>query len=150
MRSAVPLGLVLALAASTSHADNRGAILAVSATVIPSTRVDVVSAVTALDVSADDVKRGYVEVRDAARVRITSTSLAGYRVDVHPRVPLFRSVEVTLDGLRASIGRDGGALSAPGRRGRNQPARIDFRFELEDGVAPGRYPWPVALQARPF
>ena len=124
--------------------------LAVSAFVVPSTNVEVVSALSTLDVTADDVKRGYVEVRDASRLRITSTSREGFRVDVHPRVPMFRSVEITLDGMRASIGRDGGALSAPGRRGRNQLARVDYRFELTEGVVPGRYPWPVALQARPF
>jgi len=150
MRPVVPFGLALALAASSAHADMRGGMLAVSAFVVPSTKVEVVSALSTLDVTADDVKRGYVEVRDAARLRITSTSREGFRVDVHPRVPMFRSVEVTLDGMRASIGRDGGALSAPGRRGRNQLARVDYRFELAEGVVPGRYPWPVALQARPF
>jgi len=150
MRPVVPFGLALALAASSAHADMRGAMLAVSAFVVPTTKVEVVSALSTLDVTADDVKRGYVEVRDAARLRITSTSREGFRVDVHPRVPMFRSVEVTLDGMRASIGRDGGALSAPGRRGRNQLARVDYRFELAEGVVPGRYPWPVALQARPF
>jgi hypothetical protein len=150
MRPAVPFGLALALAASSAHADTRGAMLAVSAFVVPSTKVEVVSAASTLDVTADDVKRGYVEVRDAARLRITSTSREGFLVDVHPRVPMFRSVEVTLDGMRASIGRDGGAVSAPGRRGRNQLARVDYRFELAEGVVPGRYPWPVALQARPF
>ena len=150
MRPAVPMGFCLALIATSAHADTRGAMLTVSAFVVPSTKIEVVSAATTLDVTADDVKRGYVEVRDAARLRITSTSREGFRVDVHPRVPMFRSVEITLDGMRASIGRDGGALSAPGRRGRNQLARVDYRFELAEGVVPGRYPWPVALQARPF
>ena len=150
MRPAFPLGLAFAFAASSAHADTRGAMLAVSAFVVPSTKVEVVSALATLDVTPDDVKRGYVEVRDASRLRITSTSREGFRVDVHPRVPMFRSVEVTLDGMRASIGRDGGAVSAPGRRGRNQLARVDYRFELAEGVVPGRYPWPVALQARPF
>src|SRR5947207_1071494 len=143
MRPAVPLGLALAFVASSALADTRGAMLSVSAFVVPSTKVEVVAALSTLDVTADDVKRGYVEVRDAARLRITSTSREGFRVDVHPRVPMFRSVEVTLDGMRASIGRDGGALSAPGRRGRNQLARVDYRFELAEGVVPGRYPWPV-------
>jgi hypothetical protein len=150
MRPVVPLGLFLGLIASSALADTRGAMLTVSAIVVPSTKVEVVSSASTLDVTADDVKRGYVEVRDAARLRITSTSREGYHVDVHSRVPMFRSVEVTIDGMRASIGRDGGALSAPGRHGRNQLARVDYRFELADGVVPGRYPWPVALQARPF
>jgi hypothetical protein len=149
---AVPLGAIaLALAAATpALGQSRSNVIAVSAIVVPSTRVDVVAAATVLDVTTEDVRRGYVEVHDAARLRVTSTSRAGYRVDLHPRVAMFRAIELNLDGFRARIGPDGGTLVAAGRAGRQIPARIDYRFELADGVAPGRYPWPVALQVRPF
>lgn len=138
------------VAAGPVPAQTRGGTFAVSAIVIPSTRVDVLWAASVLEVTPDDVIRGYVDVRDAARLRVTSTSRAGFRVDVHPRIPLFRAIEVRVDGLRARIGPDGGTLVAAGRSGRQVPARIDYRFELAAGVAPGRYPWPVALQVSPF
>jgi hypothetical protein len=150
MRPVVPLGLVLALVASSALADSRGAMLGVSAFVVPSTKIDVVSAASTLDVTADDIMRGYVEVRGATRLAITSTSRNGYRVDVHPRLAIFRSVELWIDGRRAMLGRDGGSLAAPGHAGRKMPAHIDYRFELDRDVRPGRYPWPVALDVRPL
>jgi hypothetical protein len=151
---AVPRGAVAiacALGAATpALGQSRSNVLSVSAIVVPSTKVDVVASAAMLDVTAEDVSRGYVEVRDAARLRITSTSRAGFRVDLHPRVPMFRAIEVRMDGFRAWLGPDGGTLVASGRTGRQMPARVDVRIELAQGVLPGRYPWPVALQVRPF
>jgi hypothetical protein len=135
---------------SRAPAESRGAMLSVNAFVVPSTRIEVVSHAATLDVTADDVRRGTVEVRGATKLSITSTSRNGYRVDVHPRLPIFRSVELRLDGLRAVLGRDGGSLAAPGRSGRRMPARIDYRFELDRDVRAGRYPWPVMLDVRPL
>lgn len=133
-----------------ARAESRGAMLSVNAFVVPSTRVEIVSHAATLDVTADDVRRGSVEVRGATKLSITSTSRSGYRVDVHPRLSIFRSVELRLDGLRAVLGRDGGSLAAPGRSGRRMPARIDYRFELDRDVRAGRYPWPVMLDVRPL
>ena len=131
-------------------AQSRGALLSVNAFVVPATRVDVVDQPATLEVTSDDVRRGFVEARGATRLSITSTSRNGYRVDVHPRLPIFRSVELRLDGLRALLGREGGSLAAPGRAGRRMPARIDYRFELDRDVRAGRYPWPIALDVRPL
>lgn len=133
-----------------AQADARGAMLSVNAFVVPATRVDILSHAAVLDVSVEDVRRGFVEVRGATRLSITSTSPLGYRVDVHPRLAIFRSVELWIDGLRARLGRDGGSVAAPGRTGRRMPARIDYRFELDRDVRAGRYPWPVALDVRPL
>ena len=141
-------GACALLAAGLALADARSGVLAVSVTVVPSARADVVASQAMLEVTAEDIRRGYVEVHDAARLKITSN--AGYRVDLHPRVALFRAAEVRVGGLRARIGPDGGSLVSAGRKGRAPPVAVDYRFELVDGVTPGRYPWPVAIDVRPL
>lgn len=147
---AVALGAVALATSPLSEAQSRSAMLAVSAIVVPSTKVDVVASASTLEVTADDLKRGYVDVRDAARLRVTSTSRAGYRVDLSPRLAMFRALELRVDGLRARLGPDGGTLVAAGRAGRAMPARVDVRIELADGIAPGRYPLPFAIEVRPL
>ena len=131
-------------------AQSRSGALAVSATVVAATRAEIVSQASVLVVTADDVRRGYVDAPAASRLMVTSTSRAGYRVHLHPRIGLFRAVDVRLGGLQARLGSDGGALTAIGRVGRHQTVDVDYRFELAAGVAPGHYPWPLVLDARPL
>ena len=138
------------MAATQASAQGRSAMLGVSAFVVASTHAETLAQSATLVVTAEDVRRGYVDAPAASRLRITSTSPAGFRLSVHPRLAMFRSVSVRLGSHHARLGADGGTLVAVGRTGRRVPVDVDYRFELAEGVAPGHYPWPLVLDARPM
>ena len=49
----------------------------------------------------------------------------------------------------AQISHDGGAI-AQRRHGKEMLTQMTYRFMLADGVGPGTYPWPLALDVRPI
>lgn len=138
------------LVTAPASAQGRSAMLGVSAVVVATAHAETLAQSATLVVTAEDVRRGYVDAPAASRLRITSTSPAGFRLSLHPRLALFRSVSVRLGPHQARLGAEGGTLVAVGRAGRRVPLDVDYRFELADGVAAGHYPWPLVLDARPM
>jgi hypothetical protein len=123
----------------------------VGALVRPMARVDVRTAPLAVDVSATDIARGYVEVNMPMELEVQSNSRNGYVLNVMPRTNLFSQVQVRgLDGP-AELGPDGGAVVQrwqPEERRRN--LSLTYRFVLQQGVQPGSYPWPLQIDVAPL
>jgi hypothetical protein len=103
-----------------------------------------------LPITEDDVARGFVEAPAASRLSVTTNARNGYAFDFAPRLPIFKSVRVRTNTGSGELGPDGGTLVERGRSGRDLPTEISYRFVLADGVAPGEYPWPLALVVRPL
>ena len=122
----------------------------VGATVLPHTVIAAQSSPAALEVTAADVARGYVDVRRAMRLTISNNSPHGYALDVWPTAPVFREVEILGFGAEVRLPDAGGAIAARGARGAALPLELGFRFTLAPGIAPGRYPWPLQFQVRPL
>jgi hypothetical protein len=122
----------------------------VSATVPARALSEIQAQLPQLVVSAADIARGYVEVTAASRLRISANSREGYAVDFYPRLPIFNAVHVSSASADARIGPDGGTMIVRGRHGRNMPLDLSYRFELREQIAPGTYPWPLALSVRAF
>jgi len=97
-----------------------------------------------------DVARGYCDAPAASRLRVSSNSRAGYLISIFSRLPIFKSVRVDMADASAQISRDGGAIAQRGRHGKEMPTQMAYRFMLADGVGPGTYPWPLALDVRPI
>lgn len=123
----------------------------VGALVRPIARLDVHKAPPAVEVSATDIARGYVDVQMPMELEVQSNSRHGYVLNVMPRTNLFSQVQVRgLDGP-AELGPEGGAVVQrwnPEERRRN--LSLTYRFVLQDGVQPGSYPWPVHLDVAPL
>ena len=101
-------------------------------------------------VSPADIARGYVEISAGSRLRVSANGRGGYAVDFFPRLPIFKAVHISSASADAQIGPDGGTMIVRGRHGRNMPLDLSYRIELRDQLAPGTYPWPLALSVRAF
>jgi hypothetical protein len=122
--------------------------LAVSATVIANTVMQVEYQAQQLVVTPADVARGYCDAPAASRVRVSSNSRAGYLISILSRLPIFKSVQVDMPDASAQIGQDGGSISQLGRHGKELISQMTYRFVLAEGVTAGTYPWPLALDVR--
>jgi len=134
--------LLLAAVPSVAAAGETRASFLVSATVLARASLETVSQPAMLEVSGDDVARGYLDV--AAAYRVSSNDPSGYMVRLAPRTGLTRSVEVA--GLATSIVMTDQVVEViqPAAR---RPQRLDLRFRLvlAENAVPGTYAMPVQV-----
>jgi hypothetical protein len=136
-----------ALPAQTTGSE---AAIAVTARVLPQAQLQYLQAPPAVDITAADVARGYVETRTATLLRIQSNSRSGYALDLLPRSGWFTSVTVLGVGAQVHFGNGGGTLVQRWSASGSESLALGFRFTLAPDTLPGQYPLPLLLQVRPL
>ena len=142
-----------ALALAVAHpliAEAASKSIQVSAVVTANAVMQVEYQAQVLVVTEADVARGYCDAPAASRLRVSSNSRGGYLISIFSRLPIFKSVRIDMPDASAQISRDGGAIAQRGRHGKDLLTQMTYRFALADGVGPGIYPWPLALDVRPI
>ena len=122
----------------------------VSAQVLPRTTLQVRSAPLDLVISARDVRRGYVDVREPTRVAVSNNSPRGYVLFLITNFQGVTALVVREGGAVATLRGGGGAVAERGRVGIHMLLALHYRFILDPRREPGRYPWPVRLVVRPL
>lgn len=120
--------------------------LSVTATVVERVNLHVVHQARALTISAEDIGRGYVEVRGASRIEI-----AGPRqviLEFRPTGSAVASFRVTGFALTAEFGAEGASIVQA--ISRMSPVELSYVFVLASDTRAGRYPWPLALTVYPL
>ena len=101
-----------------------------------------------IQVTADDVAKGVVQVRGGSRFVITTHTPTGYTVDFFTGGALFQAVGIDGIGCAVELGPTGGTVVqqevAAGRR----VVAVDYRFVLAPGTTPGTYAWPLEIVVR--
>jgi hypothetical protein len=124
----------------------------VTATVRPRASLTVLHQEKVLNVTPEDVFRGYVDVPAAFRVEVRENSPRGYLLFFEesgvPELPVER-VSVRGLGTEIEIGPGGGFVSRPHARG-PVSVELSFRFSLSRYARPGTYPWPLSVSVRPM
>jgi hypothetical protein len=122
----------------------------VSVIVRPMANIELQSMPSGLDISAADVRRGYVEVMQPTRLVVRSNSPNGYALEILTVAPVLSSM--TVEGLNSdlALGSEGGTVVQRWQKPQPVKLSLKFRFELVPGLAVGTYPWPVRLAVRPL
>jgi hypothetical protein len=158
-RHALRPATAVTLAAALAAVGAAGALLAaptartsfaVGAVVLARAGISQQTVPEALVLSAQDVARGFVDRPAAVHFSIVNTSTVGFALDVLPVSGVIAGVEVEGAGAQVAFDAGGGTIVARGLRGRSIELALGFRFQLAPGVAPGRYPWPLAFNVRPL
>jgi hypothetical protein len=130
-----------------ARADTRQAQFLVQVTVPARAALAAVEQPTHLDVSQEDIDRGYLEV--SARYVVESNSPQGWLLILSPRVGLTRRVEVR--GLSDTVVvRDEGVEVFRPRTDEAERLELDYRLVLEPEARPGTYDMPVHVAATPL
>jgi hypothetical protein len=140
----------MALLPSTPvHAEAAQARIGVSVMVVRPATIQSEAFPAELKISAADIKRGYVEWRRATPLLVGNTSPVAYILDVFPAGRLFSQVVVsTSDTDRETLGADGGQIVGWHANRSDEPLVLAVRFKLQSAITPGRYPWPLRIDAR--
>jgi hypothetical protein len=124
--------------------------LSVSVIVRPVANIELRSAPTDLEISAADLRRGYIEVTRPTELTVRSNSPNGYALEVLTVAPMLSSMIVEGFNSDLELGKEGGTIVQRWQEAQAVNLSLKFRFELLPGLSTGNYPWPVRLAVRPL
>ncbi len=133
------------LAAPLSAGSSSGQ-LNVSVQVIARTILTVDSQPTTIDITSDDIARGYIDVPQAVGFHIRSNAANGYSLQFEPLGYPFTRGDVNWGSTLATVGSDGTWLPRPYQQG-TTTGTLSVRLTLAPGTSAGIYPWPVHFAA---
>ncbi len=148
--SGARIALIVAASVATAGAKDVRTDFSVSATVLAVANLELQSAPMDLQISAADVRRGFIDVAQPTQVVVRSNSQSGFALEVLTVAPMLSSMVV--QGLESdlSLGADGGTIVQRWQKPQVVRLRLRFRFTLAPGLRAGDYPWPVRLAVRPL
>jgi len=138
------LFLNLSAAAIPAIAGSSSAQMQVSVRVIARTILTVDRQPTIVEVSANDVARGYLDVPKAIAFRIRSNAANGYVLQFTPVDAPFSRAEITWNGIVLVIGAEPAHVSQQYQPGTTSDL-LTVRLHLAPTAVPGTYPWPIHL-----
>ena len=148
--STARIAMIVAAGVTAAGAKDVHSDFSVSVIVRPMADIELRSVPGGLDISAADLRRGYVEVTQPTQVTVRSNSPNGYALEVLTVAPVLSSMVV--EGLNSdlALGADGGTIVQRWQKPQVLNLSLKFRFELAPGLGVGSYPWPVRLAVRPL
>jgi hypothetical protein len=147
--ASIALAAAFALCASpeTARAASVGSsTMKVTANVLPYLRLQVLKQVSTLNVTPEDIARGYVDVPAATDLMAKTNDRNGFSLSFDPRSNVFRKAQVTGLAGGLELGPEGGMVHQP-FTGKQMLMRLSYRFFLAPEVAPGSYPWPLLISS---
>lgn len=102
----------------------------------------------AIDVTSEDVARGYVHVAGGSRLIVVTRHQGDYAVHFATRGALFRAVQIEGIGRTVELGAQGGTIVERDAPAGKSVVAMNYRFRLAPGTVPGTYPWPLEMVAR--
>ena len=105
----------------------------------------------AVDVTDEDVARGFVDVRGGSRIVVKTRSGAHYALDFAPRGTVFHTAQIEGFGhpvALGALGALGAALVEHEAPAGTTTIAVNYRFHLAPATAPGTYAWPLEIVAR--
>ncbi|HMC20707.1 MAG TPA: hypothetical protein VKL19_02555 [Thermoanaerobaculia bacterium] len=138
--------LLTATLIAPAYAGSTSAQLSVSVEVVARTILTIDSQPANIEITADDVARGYVDVPQAMLFHVRSNAINGYTVQFDPMNHPFSRADINWGNTAATVGADGTWLTRPYQQG-TTPGSLNVRLTLSANASPGSYSWPVRVAA---
>lgn len=123
----------------------------VTATVLKRTSINVLAQPATVEITTDDIARGYVNIPAATRIEIKSNSPQGFILIFENHGNFVSQTHVSGIGNDVQFGAGGGGIYQqwPGHPVDKTVIEMMFRFILAEGISPGIYAWPIQLSVMP-
>lgn len=126
--------------------------LVASVSVLKRAVVKVLSQPGAVEITAADIVRGYVDAASPFRIAVTSNSASGYQLVFETQGDFVGNTRVRGLGTDIQLGVGGGMVSQPaqGTGVTNVTYELGFRFGLSALGQEGFHSWPVRVTVVPM
>jgi len=138
--------LTAVIAAPLCAASSKSASMGVSVEVIARTILTIDSQPASVEITSDDVGRGYVNLPQSVLFHVRSNASNGYTVQFQPVNFPFSRADVNWGNTVATVNADGTWLTRPYQQGISVGS-LNVRLILAPGTQPGTYAWPVRFDA---
>jgi len=108
------------------------------------------SAPTELQLSTQDLRRGYIDVLQPTTLEIRSNSASGYALDVTTVAPIVAAMLIHGFDADLRLGQEGGTIIQRWQQPHPVSLSLRFRLSLAPGLVAGHYPWPMRIAVRPL
>ncbi|OGT19772.1 MAG: hypothetical protein A2V90_04345 [Gammaproteobacteria bacterium RBG_16_57_12] len=134
------------LAVSPVYAGKISGTMTASATVKEVVSATTVYQLPSVQISREDIDRGYVDVRDATVMEIRTNSRKGYYLAFEGGAGPFSAIAV-LERGRTTLLADGKGMvhQAAGQGLKGEQKALSYRFYLAGDAKPGVYAFPMAV-----
>ncbi len=118
----------------------------VMARVLPYVSSTVLSQPSTINITPEDLKRGYIEVEAGTVIEIRTNSRDGYMLSFEVVRGPFEDIWV-VDGDRSTVlsGGSGFVYQPSEDAGVVRTKVLSYKIHLAEGTEPGVYPWPVKV-----
>jgi len=147
---AAGVGLMLAGSGIAANAREVRASFSVSVTVLAMARIERQTEPATLEITAADLRRGFLDVQQPTTLLVRSNSPNGFALDLSTVPSMLESVIVHGFADDQPLGPEGGRIVQRWYGTHSMDLSLTFRLVLAPGLAPGIYPWPVHLAVRPL
>ena len=136
------------LFAAPLSAESVTAPMTVSVQVLARAVVSVDAAPASVEVTAEDISRGYVDVAAPILVRVRTNSRRGYLLQVDNVSEAFSTVELTMANMSMNVTHESW-IQRPYVSG-GDLMNVQARLRLSPGTTPGWHALPIAFSASPL
>jgi hypothetical protein len=123
------------------------ATITVSATVMARVSQSVVHQVSRINVTEEDIKRGFIEIPSGTILQIKTNSRNGYMLYFEGENELFKEVTVIDKGRTIVLSSSGGFIHQPNSGGNVEVKDLSYKLLLNENIQPGSYSWPLRVKA---
>jgi hypothetical protein len=130
-------------------ANMRTANLTASVTVLPYFQFNLLSQVSEITITEEDIQRGYLDVPSASLLELKTNSHQGYLLSFEGSLWPFKEVQIQglVNPVRLHSGHS--LVHQPSARGK-VTVNLDYRFILSGETKPGSYSWPLLISVHPI
>jgi hypothetical protein len=146
MKKTLTTLLTVIAMATPVFAGSSSATLGVSVQVVARTILSVDSQPSSVQITSDDIARGYVDLPQSVLFHVRSNAANGYTVQFEPVSYPFNRADVSWGTTTATVGGDGAWITQGYQQG-TQAGTLNVRLSLAPGTQPGSYAWPVRFDA---
>ncbi|NWF97994.1 MAG: hypothetical protein HXY52_03530 [Nitrospirae bacterium] len=124
--------------------------IAVSGSTESHTALKIIYHTTEIEISSEDINRGYIELPSAAQLEIQNYNLSGYIVVFKGLSEPFR--EILIEGLDQEVKVTAeGAMTSQPYHGRDPlMVKLKYKIILSDNIKPGKYKLPLEISVSPL
>ena len=130
-----------------SIAGSGKATIMVSATVVPKISQSTIHQELAINVTEDDLKKGFVEIPSGTILQIKTNARNGYALFFEGGNELFKEVMVKDKGRTVSLPPRGGFVHQPYSGSNVEIKDLSYKLQLKENIQPGSYPFPFRVKA---
>jgi hypothetical protein len=144
------IALIVAASVTAAGARDVHSDFSVSVTVRSVANIELLTAPAGLEISAADLRRGYIDVLQPTQFTVRSNSPNGFALEVLTVAPMLSSMVVERLDSDQALGKDGGTIVQRWQKPQAVNLSLTYRFALAPGLIAGSYPWPLRLMVRPL